>query len=148
MARRTTPFDPYARFNFKVVIDAIQVASFSEVTGLNAEVASIDYREGGDLTLTPRKVPGLSKYGNVTLKRGVTQELAIFQWIDKGMKGDVDRKASISIDLCDEQQKVVASWTLLNVWPTKYMAPDLKADASEIAIETLEFCHEGVERTK
>ena len=110
-------------------------------------MASIDYREGSE-TLTPRKLPGLSKYGNVTLKRGVTQELDIFKWIDKGMKGDVDRKQSISIVLNDEQQKEATRWNLLFAWPTKYMAPDLKADASEIAIETLEFCHEGVERKK
>lgn len=147
MARRTTPFDPYARFNFKLEIDGITVAGFTEVTGLNAEVATIDYREGHE-TLTTRKLPGLSKFGNITLKRGVTQELDIFKWIDQGMKGDVDRKQSISIVLNDEQHKEAARWNLLNVWPTKYMAPDLKADASEIAIETLEFVHEGVERKK
>lgn len=143
MARRAT--DPFASFNFSLEIDGITQAGFSEVTGLNAEVNIIEYREGGDGN-TPRKQPGLFKQGNVTLKRGVIQSPEMFNWFKTGMDGDIDRKQSISIVLLDEKKQEQVRWNLANAWPSKYTGADLKANANEIAIESLEICHEGIER--
>jgi phage tail-like protein len=138
-------FDPYASFNFHLEIDGITRAGFAECTGLNAEANVIEYREGNE-SLTTRKLPGLIKHGNVTLKRGVSQDLELFNWFKTVMDGDGDRKDTMSIVLLDEQRNEAVRWNLLNAWPSKYIVPDLKANANEIAFETIELCHEGVER--
>lgn len=143
MARRD--LDPLASFNFKLEIGGITKAGFSEVAGLNAEANIIEYREGKD-SITPRKLPGLLKFGNVTLKRGLIVEPELFQWFKSVADGDIDRKLSISIVLLDEKRDEKVRWNLSNAWPSKYMGADLKANANEIAIESLEICHEGLER--
>lgn len=143
MPRRNT--DPFASFNFVLEIGGITKAGFSEVTGLNAESNVIDYREGTD-AITPRRLPGLNKFGNVTLKRGVTPDLELFNWHKAVMDGDIDRKQTMSIVLRDEKKQDVVRWNLLQAWPSKYTGPDLKANANEMAIEAIEIVHEGVER--
>lgn len=143
MARRAT--DPFASFNFLLEIDGITKAGFSEVTGLNSETNQIEYREGNE-GIIPRKLPGLTKVGNVTLKRGVTVDTDLFKWRKTVTDGDLDRKASMSIVLRNEKGDEAVRWNLLNAWPSKYTAPDLKANANEIAIEALELTHEGLVR--
>jgi len=143
MPRRAT--DPYASFNFLLEIDGIARAGFSEVTGLNAEANVIEYREGTD-PLTMRKLPGLEKFGNVTLKRGVTQDPELFNLHKTISDGDVLRDDSMSIVLLDELRQEVARWNLLNAWAVKWTGPDFKAGASEIAFESVEIAHEGVQR--
>ncbi len=144
MPRRAT--DPYASFNFLLEIDGIAKAGFSEVTGLNAEANIIEYREGGDKANTMRKLPGLEKYGNVTLKRGVSQDPELFTWHKTVIDGDIVRDEAMSIVLLDEKRQEAARWNLLQAWAVKWVGPDLKAGANEIAIESLELAHEGVER--
>jgi len=142
MPRR--PIDPFASFNFKLEIAGITVAGFSECTGLNSEQNVIDYREGQEI-ITPRKLPGLTKFGNITLKRGITVDKTIFQWRKTITDGDIERK-NLSIVLQNEKHDEVVRWNVVNAWPSKYVAPDLKATANEIAIETVELTHEGLER--
>jgi phage tail-like protein len=144
MPRRAT--DPYASFNFLLEIDGIAKAGFSEVTGLNAESNVIEYREGGDATNTMRKLPGLEKYGNVTLKRGVSADPELFKWHKTVMDGDIVRDEAMSIVLLNEKREESVRWNLRQAWPAKWVGPDLKAGANEIAIESLELAHEGVER--
>lgn len=142
MPRRA--FDPYANFNYVLEIDGITNAGFSECSGLNIEATPIEYREGND-ALTPHKQPGLMKYGNVTLKRGITKNPELVTWLKTVMDGDVERR-SVSIVLQDELHQEAVRWNLLEAWACKWTGADLKANASEIAIESLEICHEGVER--
>ena len=145
MARRqATPFDPFAAFNFKLEIEGITVAGFSEVTGLNQESNVIDYREGQE-PITPRKLPGLNKFGNITLKRGISTDLSVYNWRKTVTDGDIERR-NASIVLQNEKHDEVVRWNLVNAWPSKYVGPDLKANANEIAIESIELTHEGVER--
>ena len=141
---RRDPFDPYAAFNFKLEIEGITVAGFSEVTGLNQESNVIDYREGQE-GITPRKLPGLNKFGNITLKRGISADLSVYSWRKTVTDGDITRK-NASIVLHNEKHDEVVRWNLVNAWPSKYTGPDLKANANEIAIESIELTHEGVER--
>lgn len=143
MARRET--DPYASFNFRLEVDGIIKAGFSEVTGLNAESNVIEYREGNE-GITARKLPGLIKFGNVTLKRGVTADPELFKLFKNLVDGDIKRDDSMSIVLLDEKRQEAVRWNLRNAWPAKWTGPDLKANANEMAIETLEIAHEGVER--
>lgn len=142
MARR--PTDPFASYNFVLEIGGITNAGFSECSGLNIENTPIEYREGKD-PITPRKQPGLMKFGNITLKRGVTLDLVLRDWLKLVSDGDVERRP-VSIILRDELQRPVVRWNLREAWPCKMTGPDLKANASEIAIETLEICHEGLVR--
>lgn len=142
MPRRTT--DPFASFNFKLEIEGITVAGFSEVTGLNSESNVIDYREG-DEGITPRKLPGLNKFGNLTLKRGISVDKQLYDWRKTVVEGDMARK-NVSVVLRNEKRDEVVRWNLINAWPSKYMAPDLKANANEIAIESVEITHEGLVR--
>jgi phage tail-like protein len=142
MARRAT--DPFASFNFKLEIEGITVAGFSEVTGLNQESNVIDYREGQE-PITPRKLPGLNKFGNITLKRGISPDLSVYNWRKTVTDGDIERR-NASIVLHNEKHEEVVRWNLVNAWPSKYVGPDLKANANEMAIESIELTHEGVER--
>jgi len=140
MARREN--DPFGGFNFLVESGGLLRAGFSECTGLNSETDPIEYREGNE-DITVRKVPGLKKFGNVTLKRGVAVGQDFFDWRKKVMEGDIERK-DISIILLDEQKNEKVRYNLINAWPGKWIGPELKASANEIAIETLEILHEGV----
>ena len=142
MARRAT--DPFASFNFKLEIEGITVAGFSEVTGLNQESNVIDYREGQE-GITPRKLSGLNKFNNVTLKRGISPDLSVYNWRKTVTDGDIERR-NASIVLHNEKHEEVVRWNLVNAWPSKYVGPDLKANANEVAIESIELTHEGVER--
>ena len=146
MPRR--PTDPYASFNFKLTIEGIEVAGFSECTGMNMESTPIEYREGNEKVNTVRKLPGLMKYGNITLKQGVTENNQLIDWLNTVRDGDVRRleKSPMSIELQKEDHTKAMSWKLINAWPVKWTGPDLKANADEVAIESLEICHEGLER--
>ncbi len=142
MARRDK--DPFGSFNFIVEIEGLASAGFSEVTGLNDETTAIDYREGNE-DITARRLPGLIKNSNVTLKRGVTMNLELFTWRKTVLDGDIVRK-NMSIVLLDEKKTEKVRWNLINAWPSKYVVPDMKANANEVAVETLEIVHEGVAR--
>jgi len=142
MARRSV--DPFASQNFLLEIQGITKGGFSECTGLNAETNVIEYREGSD-DIFPRKLPGLSKFGNVTLKTGLTTDNSLFAWHQDVMEGNITRQ-NVSIIVLDESRKEQVRYNLLNAWPSKYTAPDLKANANEIAIEAIEIAHEGVKK--
>jgi phage tail-like protein len=141
MARRTN--DPLTTFNFLVETNGILAAGFSEVTGMNAEVQVVEYREGRDPNANSRKQPGQAKYGNVTFKKGVTINADFFQWFKSGVDGDIVR-IDLSILLLDEMRQEKIRYNLTNAWPVKFVAPDLKASANEIAIQSLEIAHEGL----
>lgn len=135
---------PYTKFRYKLEIDGLDAGGFSEVSGFDASIDVVEYREG-DMVQTPMKIPGLKKYGNITLKQGLTDSTVLYDWIITGVNGAVERK-TITITLLDQEEAPVASWQVINAWPTKYTAPDFNATSSEIAIESLEIAHEGMTR--
>src|SRR2546426_659705 len=106
--------DPLGAFNFVVEIDGIMQASFAEVAGLTAEIAPIEYRTGNE-DLTVRKIPGLKKFTNITLKRGVTSDRSLWNWIKQALDGKVVR-ASMSITLMDQERKPVMRWNVREAW--------------------------------
>ena len=136
---------PHARFRYKVEIDGLEAGGFSEATGFDASIDVIEYREGDMTAETPMKVAGLKKYGNITLKQGLTDSRVMYDWLAAGVNGEVQRK-TVTLTLLNETQAPVASWQIINAWPTKYTAPYFNATASEIAIETVEIAHEGMTR--
>ena len=135
--------DPYKNCNFLVEIDGATVGGFSECTGLSSEVEIIEYREGGDHRV--RKLPGLAKFGNITLKRGVTKSLDLYNWHRDVLNGQADRKTGVII-LLDDARVSVARWVFHEAFPQKYEGPRLNAKGSEVAIETLVICCESLER--
>jgi phage tail-like protein len=140
--------DPFKNHRFKVEIQGIQYGSFREVTIPDTSQDAIEYRTG-DAPPTVGKQPGLIKYGNVTLKWGITDSMEIYKWRKQEEDGKIkDARKTISISLMDDEAKEVARWELTAAWPTKYSSPSLNATANEIAIETLEIANEGIKRTK
>lgn len=135
---------PYGKFRYKVEIDGLEAGGFSEVSGFDASIDVMEYREG-DMVQTPMKMPGLKKYGNITLKQGLTDSVVLYEWIITGVEGAVERK-TITVTVLDEDGEATSSWQVINAWPIKYTAPDFNATASEVAIETLEIAHEGMTR--
>ena len=135
---------PYGKFRYKVEIDGLEAGGFSEASGFDASIDVIEYREG-DMVQTPLKLPGLKKYGNITLKQGVADSMVMYEWMIAGVEGEVERK-TITITILDETETATASWQVINAGPAKYTAPDFNATASEVAIETLEIAHEGMTR--
>ena len=138
---------PYGKFRYKVEIDGLEAGGFSEASGFDASIDVIEYREG-DMVQTPMKLPGLKKYGNITLKQGVADSMVMYEWMIAGVEGEVERKTitGSAATILDETETATASWQVINAWPAKYTAPDFNATASEVAIETLEIAHEGMTR--
>lgn len=136
---------PHGKFRYKVEIDGLEAGGFSEVTGFDASIDVMEYREG-DMVQTPMKIPGLKKYGNITLKKGLADSIVLYEWMIAGVDGAVERK-TITITLLDDTEEAVASWQVINAWPVKYTAPDFNATSSEVAVESLEIAHEGMTRT-
>lgn len=146
---------PLTKMNFLVTVDGVNgIAAFNEVSGVEASVDVIEFRQGNAHSLAPVKLPGLVKHGNVTLKMGYTTDSAFKTWIQEcvsEVRGEMPRN-NVSIELIDinggAPQSAVNSisgntvWILTNAWVTKYTAPDLNSTASEVAIESVEIAYE------
>jgi phage tail-like protein len=135
--------DPYGQFNFLIEIDGITRAGFSEVSGLTTDTNVIEYREGDEFT-TVRKLPGLMKYTNIVLKRGYTQDQALWLWRKQVIDGATQRTTG-TITLLDEARQPALRWNFTAGWPVKWEGPAMNGKTSEVAIEMLEIAHEGLE---
>ena len=146
---------PLTKMNFLVTVDSVQgTAAFSEVSGIEASVDVIEFRQGNAHSLAPVKIPGLVKHGNVTLKFGYTLDSAFKTWIQECVsetRGQMPR-TDVQIEMIDINGGAPSSkvesisgtrvWVLTNAWVTKYNAPDLNALTSEVAIESVEIAYE------
>lgn len=140
--------DPYRSFRFRVVIDGIQTAAFADATIPDTSTEAVDYREGTDPTHS-RKLSGLTKFGNITLKKGLTDTLDLYNWRKKiEQKGALKNRKSLSIILVDEEGNGKAQWDVVEAWPIKYDVSPLSAKGNEVSIESIELVHEGIKRVK
>jgi phage tail-like protein len=124
-------------------------SAFSEVSGLTAEAEVVEYRAGTDVSLTSKKIPGLKKFGNVTLKRGIMSQAVgngLYAWYDTIRAGNVTRR-SVIVQLLNEDLDPVMTWEMRDAWPVKLEGPALKSTGTDVAIETVEFAHEGFKIT-
>jgi phage tail-like protein len=136
--------DPYKAYNFRLELDSITRAAFQEVSGFNSEIDVTEYREGGE-NITPRKLPGMVKYANITIKWGVTDDHELYDWHRQWVEGDPNaRRKSGSIILLDRQGNEKIRWNFINAWPTKWDGPDFNATDSQVAFQTIEIAHEGI----
>lgn len=127
--------------------DSQNTSSFSEVSGLTMEAEVVEYRGGADPQLTTTKQPGLKKFSNVTLKRGIAPAEAgngLFDWYNSILAGTVQRR-SVTVSLLNEARDPVMTWKIKQAWPVKIEGPGLKSTGTDVAIESVEFACEGIE---
>lgn len=135
---------PLPTFHFSVQWGGTRIG-FSEVTGLTQENQAIEYRDGSFPEYSSIKMPGLRKFSNVTLKRGVIKaDNEFFQWLSTIKLNTVERR-DLVISLLNEKHEPVMTWKVQNAFPVKLEGPQLKASANEVAIESIELAHEGLE---
>lgn len=119
-------------------------AGFSEVSGLTQEVQAIEYREGDTRDYSAIKMPGIPKYSNVTLKRGImASNTEFFKWLNTVKMNKVERR-DLTIKLLNEEGQPVMTWQVLQAFPVKVEGPQLKATGNEVAIESIELANEGI----
>jgi phage tail-like protein len=142
--------NPYGSFNFLVDFntgdrDTVR-GGFQEVSGMNIEVTSGDYRAGNDKANHVRKINGIYKVSDVTLKRGLIGSLDLYQWINSIRTGDHTVLRTVHISLQDEAHNgPVMTWTLTNARPTRYVVPAFNAKTgTEVAVEELTLAVEDL----
>jgi phage tail-like protein len=143
--------DPLRNFRYRLEIDSITQAGFSEVAIAETTIDVVEYREG---THPPHvmKLSGLTKYGNITLKSGVSvaaNALALFDWHAAVSAGAIKaNRKRVVIVVLDEAGTDAARFVVSEAWPIKYHSSDLNAKGNEVLIELLELANEGIERVK
>jgi phage tail-like protein len=135
---------PMPKFHFSVDFGTIKNTAFQEVSGLETETQVIEYRKSSSPQFETIKMPGIAKYGNITMKRGVFVNGNQFWTWYNSIKMNVIERQTIVIRLLDEKGTATMTWTLNNAWPTKVTGTDLKSDGNEVAIDTIELAHEGM----
>lgn len=135
---------PLTVFHFQVEWNGSRIG-FTEASGLTQELTPIEYREGHSFDYHVTKFPGMRKYNNITLKRGIMQGDNEFTlWLMTVQKDKIERR-TITLKLLDETHNPVMIWTVKEAWPCKVEGPSLKSTGNEVAVESIELCHEGLE---
>jgi phage tail-like protein len=137
---------PLPKFHFRVEWGSTNInIGFSEVTGLDVETEVIEYRDGVNPEYNKMKMPGMRKFSNITMKRGVFRSNNdYFNWWNTVKLNTIERR-DLTISLLNEEHEPVMVWKIKNAWPTKIASTDLKADGNEVAIESIEIVHEGLQ---
>lgn len=146
MQNSETQSSPMPKFRFEVDFgDQFKSkASFQEVSGLDKETQVIEYRHSNKPLFSTIKMPGIAKFGNITMKKGVMEhDESLANWLSE-IKMNTIRRKTVTIRLLDETGNTAMEWQLINAWPTKIKGTDLKSNGNEFAIDTIEFAHEGL----
>jgi len=136
--------DPYKGFRFRVEIQGIQQAGFTECSSIGSHIEVVEYREGGD-TPNVRKVTGKVSYPDITLKWGVTDSQELYAWHLQTAKGIIQRQTGSVIQLDDTGNEKLR-WNFFNAWPSKWDGPTFSAKGNDVSIETLTLTCERVEK--
>jgi len=134
---------PVVVFHFQVEWGGTRLG-FTEVSGLNFDYTPIDYREGNALNYQVTKQPGIPKYSDITLKRGVMQgDNEFFTWISTIKLNQVERR-DLTISLLNENHEPIVVWKIAQAWPCKIEGVSLKSTGNEVGVESITICHEGL----
>jgi phage tail-like protein len=134
---------PIPKFHFRVEWGGTRIG-FTEITGLEVSTDVIEYRDGASPEYSKVKMPGMQKFGNITMKRGTFKsDNEYYNWWNTHALNTIERR-DITIALLNESHDPVVVWKIKNAWPVKVTSTDLKADGNEVAIETIEIAHEGL----
>lgn len=140
---------PVPKFHFKVTLGDKGEAGFQEASGLDFEVELIEYRSGNSKDFSKVKMPGLKKFSDVTLKKGMfAKDDLLFKWISEDTKMNTIARQNVTIQLLDETGGVLFTWSLKNAFPLKVTSTDLNAQNSEAAVEEVVLSHEGLTMAK
>jgi phage tail-like protein len=134
---------PVSVFHFQVEWGGSRIG-FTEVSGLTRELQPIEYREGHSPDYHVTKMPGMSKFSDITLKRGMHKgDNEFFEWLTTAQLNNIERR-SVKITLLDEQHQPLMTWDVFDAWPSKVEGPSLKSTGNEVAVESITLCHEGL----
>ena len=144
MANRTAP---YGAFNYLVNFDGGEIfGGFSDVSGIGTELTVAEYRNGNDKVNHVRKIAGVHKVSDVTLKRGIIDSESLWSWIKDARVSGPDAQKTVTITLLDKAQQAVQTWVLRGVIPMKYTGPTLAGKGGgDVAMEELVLSAEGLE---
>ncbi len=136
--------DPYLQFNFRVEIDGVEIGGFSDVSGLQAEVETEDFHEGGQNAFV-HKFAKHAKFPNLTLKRGIFNKTELTDWVIQSMNGDIEKK-SLAVVLNDNDGTRGGNWRFefSEAYPVKWSGSDLSAKGNDVFVENVEFVHHGM----
>ena len=140
--------DPLIGFNFRLEIEGKLAGYFTEASGVGSEHEIVEHKavddSGHEIV---QKIPGRLKWENVTLKRGITDAMDIWDWrklVEDGKMGDA--RTNCSIIMMDRNYEDVARWDFVNAWPSKVSGPSVKSDSNEFGVEEVTLVHEGMVR--
>ena len=134
---------PMPKFRFEVDLGTeLTKVAFQEVSGMDVENQILEYRKSNSSLFSVEKMPGITKYGNITMKRGIfVNDNTFWDWHQQVVMNTIKRR-TVVIKLLDEKGAITMQWTLNNAWPTKITSTDLKSDGNEVAVDTIEIAHE------
>jgi phage tail-like protein len=136
---------PYGAFNFTVEVQGIELGGFSEVTGLGSDIEIAEYRNGNERENHVRKVAGLHKVSDVTLKRGIINSATLWEWVEEARVAGPAAQKSVVITLQNESHEAVQSWILRGVIPMKYTGPTLAGKGGgDVAMEEVVLSAEAL----
>lgn len=143
--------DPLVSCYFEVDFGShLKNVRFTEVSGLSAEIAIVEHKvvtQKGQEVI--RKVPGRAKWGEITLKRGITGEMDVYEWRQKVVEGKVDQaRTNGTIKMLQMDGTQAAEWNVIAAWPSKINGPTFKSDGDEVAVEEITIVYEDIDRTK
>ena len=139
MADRTTP---YGAFNYVVNFDGGEVfGGFSDVSGIGTEVTVAEYRNGNEKENHVRKLGGVHKVSDVTLKRGILKDSDVIRWCKDALQGHDIKPAILRVSLLNEEHQPVMTWKVHNAWPRKWSVSDFNATENAIVVETIDICY-------
>jgi phage tail-like protein len=144
VARTGDRNDPFVAFRFEIELDGIVRGGFIECSGLQAETDVEEYAEGGVNDFL-RRFPGRTRQSNLTLRRGIVDR-ELWDWYDRQVHGTVELRAGSIVVRDPSGGDVVMQWAFRRAFPSRWMGPELNATQSNVAVETLELCHEGLDR--
>lgn len=136
--------DPYGGFRFRVEILGLQVGGFTEVSGLEREVQIEDFREGGVNDYT-HKLATMTKYQNLTLKRGLADATELWQWHQDVVNGTIERR-QVNVVLIDISGQDTWRWVVEKAYPVKWSGASFNASTNAILVESVELVHNGIKR--
>lgn len=134
---------PVSVFHFQVEWGGTRIG-FTEVSGLTVELQAIDYREGSAPEYQVTKMPGIPQYSNITLKRGIFRaDNEFYQWLNTVRMNNIERR-DLTVFLLNEEHAPIVTWKIKDAWPCKVEGPTLNSTGNEVAVESIEMCHEGL----
>jgi phage tail-like protein len=134
---------PLPKFHFQAEWGGVRIG-FTEISGLDVETEVIEFRDGASKEYSKRKMPGMQKFPNVTMKRGIfASDNDYYKWWNSVALNTVQRR-DVTVSLLNEKHEPVLVWKIKNAWPAKIASTDLKSDGNEVAIESIELAHDGL----